>query len=482
MKNYIKLFALLFFLSMLSACTKDFEEMNTNPNNLTSVPYKTLITNSENSILRTYNPILDESVSWARYNVRNVYVQDDRYQITGANTNFNMYSGHFQNLKQAMEGSEKAKDNNSAAVVKILRVYAFQNLTDLYGDIPYSEALKADDPANPTIYPRYDTQKSIYMDLVTQLKAANEMITPSANIGSADIIFNGNMMKWKRFCNSLLLRVYMRMSLAEPAVAKAGIEMVAANPDTYPVIISNTTAAFKFWNPADAIYRSPYWMNPVTAKTQQNVTSAFMIKFLTDRNDTRLPVYAEPAASSGKFIGLPLGTLGQSTQSLSIMGIKEFRSDNSPTRILRYSEVLFIYAEAALNGWNVGMTAKQAYEAAVTASFQEYGLSVGNYLSDPMVNFNGGAEQRQLIGDQKWAALYPDGNQGWAEVRRTGYPTYVATTEPEGGLFPGKGIILRRPYPYSEAVSNPEAFAAAMAAQPGIISEKFGARLWWDVK
>lgn len=482
MKNYIKLFALIFFVSMLSACTKDFEKMNTNPNNLTAVPYKTLITNSENSILRTYNPILDETVSWTRYNVRNVYVQADRYEITGANTNFNVYSGHFQNLKQALAGAEKAKDNNSIAVIKILTAYAFQNLTDMYGDIPYSDALKADDPTNPTIYPKYDSQKSIYMDLATQLKAANDMIITSANIGNADIIFNGDMMKWKRFCNSLLLRVYMRMSLAEPAAAKAGIELVAANPAMYPVINSNATAAFKFWNPADAIYRSPYWMNPVTAKTQQNVTSAFMVNFLKARNDTRLPVYAEPAASSGDFVGLPLGTLGQSTQSLSIMGVKEFRSDNSPTRIMRYSEVLFIYAEAALNGWNVGRTAKQAYDAAITASFQEYGLSIGSYLSDAMVDFDGGTDQRQLIGDQKWAALYPDGNQGWAEVRRTGYPVYVATTEPVGALFPGKGVILRRPYPYSEAVSNPESFAAAMAAQPGIVSEKFGARLWWDVK
>ena len=482
MKSYIKLFALIFIVSLLSACTKDFEEMNTNPNNLTTVPYMTLITNSEISILNTYNPILNESVSWAGYNVRDVYVHDDRYQITGSNTNFNMYSGHLENLKTALGLAEKAKDNNTIAVIKILRSYAFQNLTDLYGDIPYSEALKADDPQNPTIYPKYDSQKSIYMDLIAQLKEANKMITATANIGNADVIFNGDMMKWKRFCNSLLLRVYMRMSLVEAATAKDGIEMIAANPSTYPVINSKSMAAFKYWIPGNAIYRSPYWMNPVSAKTQENVTSEFMINFLKDRSDARLPVYAEPAARSGNYVGLPLGTLGQSTQSLSIMGVKEFRSENSPTRVMRYSEVLFIYAEAALNGWNVGMTAKEAYDAAITASLGEYGLAPGSYLSDPLVNFNGGANQRQLIGDQKWCALYPDGNQGWAEVRRSGYPTYVATTEPVGTLFPGKGTILRRPYPYSEAVSNPVKFAAAIAAQPGIVNEKFGARLWWDVK
>jgi hypothetical protein len=456
--------------------------MNTDPNSLTSVPYKSLITNSEISILRTYNPILDFSVSWSRYNVRDVYVHDDRYQITGAITDFNEYSGHLENLKKALNLAEQAEDNNSIAVIKILRSYAFQNLTDWYGDIPYSEALNADDPDNPTIYPKYDSQQSIYMDLIEQLKAANSMIDPNGNIGNADVIFNGDMMMWKRFCNSLLLRVYMRISLVDAATAKSGIEMIASDPNTYPVINSNENAAFKYWLPGDAAYRSPYWMNPANALTQQNVTSAFMINFLKDRDDPRLSVYAEPTASNGEYVGLPLGTLGQSTQNLSIMGIKEFRSENSPTRIMRYSEVLFIYAEAALNGWNVGMTAKDAYDAAITASFDEYGLDIGNYLSEPLVDFNSGTDQRQLIGDQKWCALYPDGTQGWAEVRRTGYPTYVATTEPEGALFPGKGTILRMPYPYSEAVSNPEQFAAAISAQPGIIDEKFGAHLWWDVK
>ena len=91
------------------------------------------------------------------------------------------------------------------------------------------------------------------------------MIDETASIGTADMIFNGNMMMWKRFCNSLLLRVYMRMSRVEPATAKTGIEEIAADPDTYPIINSNLTAAFKYWIPDDLIYRSPYWMNPVDA-------------------------------------------------------------------------------------------------------------------------------------------------------------------------------------------------------------------------
>lgn len=481
MKIYIKLIAIIFLVSIISSCTKNFEEMNTDPNNLTKVPYSTLITNSEISILRTYNPIQNVIASWTWYNVRTVYVHDERYQLTGANTNFNMYSGHFENLKNALKMAEEAGDKNVVAVIKILRTYAFQNLTDQYGDLPYSEALKANAPDNPTIYPKYDSQKSIYMDLIEQLKDANSIIDPSANIGPADVVFNGNMKMWKRFCNSLLLRVYMRMSIVDPATAKAGIEMIASDPTTYPVIDSKENAAFKYWLPNDPVYRSPYYMQPGDAGRQQNATSKFMIDFLKDRMDSRLPVYAERAANTGKYAGLNLGAEGNAN-ALSIMGVAAFRSANSPTRMMRHSEVLFIYAEAALNGWKVGMTAKEAYDAAIKASFHEYGLEIGSYLSEPLVDFNGGTDQRQLIGDQKWCALYPDANQGWAEVRRTGNPTYVATTEPESTLYPGKGTIKRMPYPYSESVSNPDGFNAAIAAQPGIISEKFGAGVWWDVK
>jgi len=482
MKKYLlKLFLTITLILALFACTKDFEKMNTSPNSLTKVPYKALITNAENSILRTYNPILSGVVSWSRYNCRDVYVHGDRYAGLGEGTSFGYYSGHLKDLQVAMKLAVEANDDNSVAVAKILSAYAYQNLTDWFGDIPYSEALLSDDPENPNIFPKFDSQASIYADIIVQLKAANTMIDETASIGTADIIFNGNMMMWKRFCNSLLLRVYMRMSLVEPETAETGIEEIAADPNIYPIINSNLNAAFKYWLPEDAVYKSPYWMNPVDAPTQENVTEEFMVGFLKERNDTRLPVYADTAASSGEYVGLPLGTLGQNTPDLSIMGVAEFRSSDSPTRIMRYSEVLFIYAEAALNGWNVGMTAREAYEAAISASFNEYRLNIGTYLSEPLVDFNGGTPQRELIGDQKWCALYPDGNQGWAEIRRTGFPIYVATTEPVESVYPGKGVIKRMPYPYSEAINNPENFNAALAAQPGIIYEKFGAGVWWDI-
>ncbi len=483
MKKYIiKVFLTTVLILALFACTEDFEEMNTDPNELTQVPYTALVSHSQNSVIRSYYSILSGVTSWSRYNVRDVYVHGDRYEGTGAGQNFTAYNGHLKDLQVAMDQAAEAGDVNWVAVAKIMTAYAYQNITDWWGDVPYSEALKADDPENPNIFAKYDSQASIYADLIVQLKAANAMIDVEENIGSADLVFEGDMMMWKRFANSLLLRVYMRMSRVDPATAQSGIEEITGNSSTYPVIDNVDNAAFKFWLPEDATYRSPYWMNPVNAPTQQNVTAAYLVDFMKARNDTvRLAVYAEPATNSGEYVGLPLGTLGQNTPDLSIMGIAEFRSDDTPSRLMRYAEVLFIYAEAALNGWDVGMTAEEAYEAAIQASFDEYGIEIGDYLSEPLVDFNGAGSQREMIGDQKWCALYPDGNQGWAEFRRTGYPTYVATTEPVESLYPGNGVIARKPYPYAEAIDNPDNLDAALSAQPGIVDEKFGVGVWWDI-
>ena len=482
MKNNIsKIYFAIALILAVSACTDDFDEMNISPNNVTAAPYTSLVSNAQNSIARTYTGV-NNNASWCRYNVRDVYVHEDRYSVNGSSWGFGYYNGHLKNLQVALEMAEDAEDVNSQAIIKILTAYAYQNITDWFGDIPYSEALMADtDPA--IIYPKYDSQQSIYADLIVQLKAANGLINPVAqNPGSADLFFNGDMQQWKRFCNSLLLRIYMRMSLVDDATARAGIEEIIGNSSTYPIISSNDQNGFMHWLPGDPDYRSPNWLDPTQYETHERVVSEAIISFLTDRSDDRLQVYAEPAATSGLYAGLPLGTLGQNTPDLSLMGIEQFQSEDSPSRLIKYSEVMFIIAEAALNGWDVGMTAQDAYEAAIEASFNEYGLTMpGSYLTEPLVDFNGATPQRELIGDQKWLALYPIGPQGWAEVRRTGYPVYVNTTEPVESIYPGKGVIKRQAYPYNEAMDNGDNLNDALEAQPGIDTEIFGSGVWWDV-
>jgi hypothetical protein len=482
MSKYIsKVYWAIAVLIATSACTKEFDQMNVNPNALTTAPYSAILTNSIITAARNCSRITYED-GWARYHVRDVYVQNDQYQFDGSLTSFSDYSSRLKNLQLIMKNADAVGDVNSVAAAKILTAYSYQCITDRFGDIPYSEALQAD--ANPSVkYPKYDSQQSIYMDLIVQLKAANSMINLIKASPAGDLLFSGDMMKWKRFANSLLLRVYNRMSIVDPVTAKAGIEEIMGNPSKFPIISSNAQNVNMQWIPGNATYRSPYWVDPKLYASQEKVISKQIVDFLTVRNDTRLAVYARPATSSGKYAGLELGAVGGSTPNLSLLGVTYFMSEDTPTRIIQYSEILFIIAEAALNKWNVGMAAKDAYEAAVRASFEQYGLTLPNgYFSNPLNDFNGSTPQMELIGDQKWLALFPDGVQGWAEVRRTGYPVYVANTEPIGTVFPGLGVIKRYPYPNSEATDNPEGLKAALAAQPGIVQTKFGKGVWWDVK
>jgi len=480
MKKYIsKVFSVISVLLVLTACTKNYDKMNISPNALTSAPYGALLTSS---IITAARYCIEPAENpWCRYHVRDVYVQNDRYSIDGSLTSFGDYNGILKDLQLVIQKADAVGNKNAVAAAMILKAYTFQITTDRFGDIPYSEALKAD--ATPAIiFPKYDTQQSIYMDLIDQLKTANNMIDPIATAPAGDALFKGDMMQWKSFANSLLLRIYMRMSNVDPGTAKAGIEDVIANPSTYPIISSNDQNIVFHWIPGDATYRSPFWKNPTRYAAEESVVSKQIIDYLTDRKDSRLTVYAAPALNSGLYVGLEAGTLGYSTPDLSLYGTKWFMSEDSPSTMFTYSETLFIIAEAALNGWNVGMTAKDAYEAAITASFTQYSLTVpAGYFSDPINDFNGATPQRELIGVQKWLALYPDGTQGWAEVRRTGFPVYVATTEPVGTFFPGDGVIKRYPYPNTEAINNTASLNAALAAQPGIVKTKFGKGVWWDV-
>jgi len=130
MNIHIKLLPILALSLLTFSCTQDFEDMNTSPNDLTSVPYKTLLTNSEISVIKAYNLVLNNEATWTRYNVRDVYVDVDRYGVTGSGTNFSAYSGHLKNLQQTIKLAEAAGDNNVVAVAQIMKAYAFQNLTD----------------------------------------------------------------------------------------------------------------------------------------------------------------------------------------------------------------------------------------------------------------------------------------------------------------------------------------------------------------
>jgi hypothetical protein len=479
MKNLINTIAIVAVVFQLTSCKKDFEEINTNPNGLTDAPYTNVLSGSIITLTETVDNNLSYSYAsaWAQQIARTLYQEHDIYQPRDPGTAWrNMYLAAF-NLQKLIDQADATPNRKGVAMV--LKAYTMQIVTDMWGDVPYSDAFKGD---QGNFTPAYDAQHSIYLDLVKQLKTANNLLSvaPSGtdDISAGDHIFYGDVSKWRKFCNSLLLRVYIRMSGsgAEQALAKQGIEEIFGNAGNFPVFTSaSDDAKLEYLN-------TPSEQNPIYNSYASNaidVPSKLLTNMLKDKNDPRLTVYADSAADktlADRFAGLQNGATTNNISpktKLPSIGSKFVKSAVAPAYLMTYEEILFIAAEAANNGWNVGMTAKQAYDAAITANMDRLGVNIESYLSYPKVDLNLATNKAHAIAEQKWLSLYFQGCEAFSEVRRTGWPALV---EAPGSVYPGLGVVIRFPYPTSESATN----AANLGAVTGGIQYGlFGKKMWW---
>lgn len=475
MKNLINTLAIVAVVFQLTSCKKDFEEINTNPNGLTDAPYTNVLSGSITTMAETVDNNLSFSYAsaWAQQIARTLYQEHDIYQPRDPGTAWrNMYLSAF-NLQKLIDQADATPNRKGVAMV--LKAYTMQTVTDLWGDVPYSDAFKGD---QGNFTPKYDAQRSIYMDLVSQLKTANNLLSvpPSGtdDIGAGDHIYYGDVSKWRKFCNSLLLRVYIRMSHVEPALAKQGIEEIFGNPGNFPVFTGASD------NAKLSYLDTPSEQNPIYNSYASNaidVPSKLLTTMLKDKKDPRLNVYADSAADktlADRFAGLQNGAATVPTKTkLPSIGSRFVKSSVAPAYLMTYEEVLFIAAEAANNGWNAGMTSKQAYDGAIAANMERMGVNIESYLSYPNVDFNLATDKAHAIAEQKWLSLYFQGCEAFSEVRRTGWPVLV---EAPASVYPGLGVVIRFPYPISESATNA---ANLSAVTGGIQYGLFGKKMWW---
>lgn len=485
------IYLVLVVAAMLFACTSDFDEINNNPNNLTKAPAENVL---GNVIVRlvgiTQNTAgFDISSRWTQHIANFVFPEADIYRPRDSNVGSvwsELYSRVLINAQVLINDAKKDNRPNMQAVATVLRVYAFQTATDLWGDIPYSQALQGFDSETGqtgTLNPAYDKQQDVYAGLIAELKAANALFDESTDpISQGDFLYGGDIAQWKKFCNSLLLRLYIRISKADPATAQAGIAEVLSNPAQFPVFSSNSDDAQMSYVDASG------QRNPLVESYLGNINeglSKTMIDYLVSHNDPRLSVYAKPTKASVEagtpaYAGQPSGGELLAQSKVSLLGDAFVGNQAAPLYLQTYAEVLFIIAEAANNGWNTGSwTAKQAYEEAISQSVAKYSAKLGTYLTEANVNFDNATTpeaRAQLIAEQKWVALFMQGNEAYAEQRRTDFPVL---TEVPKSAFPGKGLPVRLFFPSSEAVVNT---ANVNQATTGVVDGIFGAKLWWDVQ
>ena len=466
----------------VSACTDEFNAINTNPNAPTDVGVQYLlpagIVDAVSDLLGTGFDRGTASL-WAQHYARLQYGSIDRYEIDGSFSDglwTALYTGAIVDFDGMVSKATEAGNANQAAVGRVMRAWMFHNMVDMWGDIPYSQALEG--LASSNINPIYDDASSIYSGLLAELTSASTQIAPTGSlfpdvfrgtIGNPDLIYEGDLEKWRLFANSLRLRMAMRI--------QSSSEVSAAI--TAGVFQSNGDEAKLSWLGA------PPNENPMApafiSRPGDFRVSKTMVDNLIAHSDPRLGIYADKARANGLFAGMPNGmddSHGIEFEEVSRVG-DWFLQSTTPTWIISYAETSLLQAEAAVRGF-AGGDAKSLYEAGIRASMETYGVSsvdIDAYLAVPMVAFaSSEAGQLGQIGMQLWFALYDQGPEAWASYRRTGIPTLIA-----GPDNLNNGIIPRRlPYPQSEQSVNGTNLSAANAAQ-GLGNEPYNVPLFWDI-
>ncbi len=511
--NKIILLIGLICLISLSSCKKNFEEINKSPNNPDVVPTSSLLTNAQKSLV---DDIYDEwfsgrqSLLYAQYWSQRNYTSEDRYSLRQT-TNNSYYRLIYTDIMDLIEiirlntdSETKAEmaaygdNNNQIAVARILKAWALQILTDTYGDIPYFEAFQGSE--NPS--PKYDNQKDIYYDLLKELKESVAQIdVTKSGFTTGDVIYEGDMSLWKKFANSLRLRVALRMSNRDAApLTQLLTELTAAD-----FISSNDENAAFHCIGSSTPNSSPMWSAFFDSKRNDFTTCKTLIDILKGVNDTlnskvnpfaglvdpRLYIYSRPR--SGLYLGMPYGMPDASTKAYAgkcatfygsgsytpTTAILPLAPDYAPV-LMDYAEVAFSLAEA--NAWD-----QTLYVEGIQASMEQWGVAstdITTYLAAVPA-----ANEENVI-TQKYLALYMQGYQAWAEYRRSctaahpsGYPTQLVhpgeTTSP-GVTFDallGTDIPRRVTYPSQEFTINGTSVNAAVSRMGG---DALSTKVWWD--
>ncbi|MFH6942610.1 SusD/RagB family nutrient-binding outer membrane lipoprotein [Flavobacterium sp. FlaQc-50] len=469
--SYILLSALA-----LTSCSDTLDDINKNPNATETPLAPFLLTGTLKQGADLYwgsDNNFNSSLLFVQHWAKVQYTEPDRYDVSNNSFTYLWNAGYstlITDLNTILNFPDQQANSNYKGIALTLRSWTFLLLTDAYGSIPYKEAgLK--------VTPAYNIQKEVYTGLLEDLKRAQSLLATTNGAVTGDLAYKGNILKWKKLVNSLRLRIALRISDREPALAKqAAIE---ATTDAAGLISSNSEI-FQF------LYTSSPQQNPASAwfETRDDFRiSKTVVDKLKELSDPRLPVYAQlPSdASVGKYVG---GANGLSNSDANSQGFAKtskpgsyFLTSASPAVLVSYSEVLFNLSEAAARGYIAG-DAEQLYKSAITASFNQFGITnatiISDYLDQPTVKYDA-ANYAKSIGTQKWIAFFGQGLDAFAEWRRLDYP--VLTAGPAtvlDGQLPSRFF-----YPGTEQSLNGTSYQAAVAAQG---KDLLTTKLWFDTK
>jgi hypothetical protein len=471
----------------LSSCRK-YLNVNTNPNVSQTVTVQTLLPSAEGYIASTMGVDFEVNGSiwaqfWTQSPLASQYRDLELYQPTSQTYEFpwdNFYSGAGETLVQLDSVAASQNKKQYRAIAFLLKAYVFQEVTDAWGDVPFTQAL------HPGITsPKFDPQQTVYNGILAYIDSANALINPGDESapGGDDLIYGGNMAEWQKFSNTLQLRVLMRLSQRSPQVAQQGIAALYAAGAQF--IGTGDDALVSFSNASGN--KNPLYSEETGLQSTQNfVASNTCIDSMVSNNDPRVSVFYETDAN-GNYTGIAQG----SEASITAVSIPSFNvagdaqnsaSATAPVKLLTSYESYFLQAEAVVRGWGVGND-DSLFIDGITANFNAYsaqfaaaGIDAGSALTTYLSTANWAqyptsgtqAQKIQWIITQKWFSMC--GNEGfeaWTEWRRTGYPNFftVSATSLIGNVFPRRFL-----YANSEVTRN--------ANFPGLVPVTTS--VWWD--
>jgi hypothetical protein len=469
-----KLIIIAFILIGAISCTNDFSEWNIDPKKATEVPASTLFSNAERNLVRTMktqNVNTNIFNFMAQYWTATTYPDESNYDLGSRDVPGKfwnaLYTGVLIDLKESTKVLNAAtatlapallpKNKNQLAVVSILEVYTYHVLVDVFGDVPFSEALDIDNSS-----PKYDDDTAIYAALFTKLDAAITNLNASAgSFGSADFIYEGDVSSWKKFANSLKLRMALRVKDGAKVSSAIAGGVFTSNADN---------AAFKFLS-SDP-YSNPLWENLVQSGRSDVLISDTFVDIISPLNDPRASVYMDDNLT--EYLGGPYGNNNAFAEFTHLGDI--FHQPDFEGIILDYAEVKFLLAEAAARNLGGVTGAETHYNEAVTASINYWttGADSAAYLAQGTVAYDA-ANWEMSIGMQKYIALYSHGFEGWSSWKIFGYPVLTA---PVGAHVSAEGMVpVRFTYPADESQRNGDNYEAAST---NIGGDKFSTRIFWN--
>ncbi|MDR3127151.1 MAG: SusD/RagB family nutrient-binding outer membrane lipoprotein [Tannerellaceae bacterium] len=474
-----KLFSTFAILTLLFACTDSFEDFNKEKKKPAKAPGESFFSNASKDladIISSTNVNNNVFKLYAQYWNETTYIDETNYDLIKRNNANYMFLYYYReplkDLKEAatiIAGTDYPLQDpeikaNKLYIIQILQSYAFQRLVDIFGAVPYTEALDIDN-----VYPAYDTGQDIYTDLIKKVKDAVDGLDEDfESFGSADLIYGGDVSLWKKFGNSLLVKLGITLADYDPELAEATIlagvdgAFASAGDDA---LFTYLTSSPNF---------NPLYLDIIASGRNDFVPANTIVNIMNDLEDPRRPAYFT-LHTDGTYKGGAYGyksSFSSHSHIPSTISAPDFHGI-----LLTYSEIQFYLAEAASRGFALPSPAEEYYNEAIRASFAFWGVDGADaYLDKPEVKYDA-TQWEPLIATQAWIAFYTRGLEGWTSWRRFDLPVFNIAQTLADRNEDESSISTRFTFPINDQTLNASNYQAISKAIGGDLRTT---RIFWD--